>query len=674
MLPRLDSAIEREIVRLRARYQLSLDEFRGLYISDEQVDALLLSVGFEPAQKSSLPSVEAPSQWSTLIGTFELDQFESDLLLIAIAPEIDGRYSTLFAYLNDDVSARRPTIDLALRLIGDGWQTRDEVRQRLQPYARLARSGLILLEAAAARPGMQNAFSIAPIVAAHLLGGDAVTAAGLESVPDTADCPVEQYAAIADWLGSTETPPIVFLAGRQGTLRTSFAAGIAARMGRPLASLQMQAGCEPAVISQAVLACRLTGSMLLVAADSVEPQTVVEPLLTAPRPLFVEVRTSAKWERTFAAAPCLTRNFAVPDFNRRRTVWQEALRSHGLRASPSAIDAVAGRFRLPDAVIRRATRNLRISRMGDCAAGKMLQRSALMSAARSQCTLELDQLATRVDARPDWSDLVLPAEVLAHLRDFASACAQRDRVYDDWGMAQVGRSTGRGLAALFAGMSGTGKTMSAAVIARSAGLDLWRVDLSSVVSKYIGETEKNLDKIFTIAEEGESILLFDEADAIFGKRSEVRDAHDRYSNIEIAYLLQKIEDYNGISILASNFIRNIDQAFTRRLSYIIEFPVPDERLREKLWRKAFAPATPVSGAIDHAFLGSQFALTGGDIRAASLDAAFLAASDGGAVMMDHVMRAVSRQMLKQGKVPSSSDYSARAVAVGRSAQPSGIDR
>ena len=162
-----------------------------------------------------------------------------------------------------------------------------------------------------------------------------------------------------------------------------------------------------------------------------------------------------------------------------------------------------------------------------------------------------------------------------------------------------------------------------------------------------------------------------EADAIFGKRSEVRDAHDRYSNLEVAYLLQKIEEYDGIAILASNFIRNIDQAFTRRLNYIIEFPMPDQRLREKLWQKAFPPATPIRGIVDHDLLGRQFALSGGDIRSASLDAAFLAASDGGAVTMDHIMRAVSRQMLKQGKVPSSVDGTTWATAADRSARANG---
>ena len=676
MLPRLDAAIEREIVRLRGRYQLSLDEFRGLYISDDHVDALLRTVGFEPVATCALPSVDPPAHWTALTSGFRLDEVEADLLLLGLAPEIGVRYPTLFAYLNDDASARRPTVDLAMRLIGDAWAGREAVRQRLQPYGRLARSGLIALDSAAGRTHLQTPFGIIPVVATHLLGGDAISAAGLESIGSrTTGAVNEQLAKIAHWLGQSADPAIVLLEGREGTGRTAFAAQLAKQMGRPLAAFEAKSGGDAAEsLTQAMLACRLTGSLLLIAADDMDAEAMAPTLLRAPRPLFVRVHKAAKWERALAAAPHLTRSFAVPDFRGRRAAWREALRSRGLRAAPSAVDAVAGRFRLPEGLIQRAARDAEISRMNDRGVAKMLPLTALLHQARCQCTLELDELASRVDARPDWSDLVLPAEVLDHLRDFAVACAERDRVYDEWGMGCIGRSTGRGLAALFAGASGTGKTMSAAVIARSTGLDLWRIDLSSVVSKYIGETEKNLDKIFTLAEEGDAILFFDEADAIFGKRSEVRDAHDRYSNIEVAYLLQKIEDFNGISILASNFIRNIDQAFTRRLTYIIEFPLPDERLREKLWRKAFAPMTPIGGAIDHAFLGRHFALTGGDIRSASLDAAFLAASNGGAVTMDHVMRAVSRQMLKQGKVPSSVDHAVRIATGERASRANGAAR
>jgi SpoVK/Ycf46/Vps4 family AAA+-type ATPase len=209
---------------------------------------------------------------------------------------------------------------------------------------------------------------------------------------------------------------------------------------------------------------------------------------------------------------------------------------------------------------------------------------------------------------------------------------------------------------LFAGSSGTGKTMSAQVIARDIGLDLYRIELASVVSKYIGETEKNLHRIFEAARTANVILFFDEADALLGRRSEVKDAHDRYANIEVAYLLQKMEDHDGVVILASNLSKNMDQAFARRMHYVVEFPRPDTILRERLWRRIFPPEVPLDPDIDFAFLARQFELTGGDVKTIALDAAFLAANEDRAIVMTDLIDAVSRQMLKQGRPLGASDF------------------
>jgi hypothetical protein len=282
--------------------------------------------------------------------------------------------------------------------------------------------------------------------------------------------------------------------------------------------------------------------------------------------------------------------------------------------------------------------------------------AALLAAARSQCELDLGPLASKLAPRAGWDDLVLPPGTRRQIADLAAAIAQRERVFGEWEFAATGGSGASNVVALFAGGSGTGKTMSAGVIAREVGLDLWRINLSNVVSKYIGETEKNLERIFYGARAGDAILFFDEADALFGKRSEVKDAHDRYANIEISYLLQRIEQHDGVVILASNLSRNIDQAFTRRLHCAIEFPMPDAALREELWRKALPRAAPVARDVDLAFFARQFGFAGGDIRAAALDAGFLAAANGGAIDMPVLVRAVARQLLKQGKVPSLTDF------------------
>ncbi len=652
-LRRLDVRIEREIYRLRGRYQLSLDEFRGLFVSDAQVDSLLRTVGLDPAGPPLPEGAPFGPRWQHLATRLGLDKIEQDLLLLAVAGEIDTRYPALFAYLNDDAARRRPSVDLAMRLVGDDWQGRAEVRMRLTGQARLLRLGLVAF--GGDTPGsLASGFAADPLVIAHLLGSDALAIAGAAEAcaSGSPDKQARHLAALQDGA----QPVVLVLAGRPGTGRRTAAWRIAAAGGRRLATI-----VGAARIADAARAALIEGAALLVEAGEPDEQTVAALKAMPSLPLMLAVRDAGRWERALDDRPLLVRHFAVAGVDERAEQWRAALRGVGVRAPVRAIGAVAARFRLSGGAIGRAAGDVAlVLRANGVSAAPRAVVEQLTEAARRQCAIDLGHSAARIDARPGWDDLVVSPEVRRQLRDFAGAGQQRDRVYVEWGMGDVGRGAGKGVIALFTGASGTGKTMSAAVIARETGLDLWRIDLSSVVSKYIGETEKNLERIFSAARDGDAILFFDEADALFGKRSEVKDAHDRYANVEVAYLLQRLEDHDGIAILATNLSRNIDQAFIRRLHYIIEFPLPDQALRERLWRKAFAAPTPMQGTIDEGLLARQFALSGGDIRAAALDAAFLAASNGGAVTMDHVLSAVSRQMLKQGRLPGRLESMARA--------------
>ena len=231
----------------------------------------------------------------------------------------------------------------------------------------------------------------------------------------------------------------------------------------------------------------------------------------------------------------------------------------------------------------------------------------------------------------------------------------RSLVLGEWGLGAAGSGL-TGTIALFSGPSGTGKTLAAHVIARSLRLDLYRIDLSAVVSKYIGETEKNLERVLSAAERSNALLLFDEADALFGKRSEVSDAHDRYANIEIAFLLQRIEAFDGVLLLATNLPGNLDDAFSRRLQFHLEFPLPDRTARERLWRQAIPAAAPTGDDLDPEFLAGMFALAGGDIRSAALQAAFLAAHEAEPIRMRHLVRAAARLRRQQGKLPSAAEF------------------
>jgi SpoVK/Ycf46/Vps4 family AAA+-type ATPase len=267
---------------------------------------------------------------------------------------------------------------------------------------------------------------------------------------------------------------------------------------------------------------------------------------------------------------------------------------------------------------------------------------------KAQSNRNLANYSRKIEPRYTWDDIVLPHDIKKQLKEIAGYIKYRGIVYTDWGFDKK-FSLGKGLNALFSGPSGTGKTMSVEIIAHDAGLDVYKIDLSNVVSKYIGETEKNLSKIFKEAETSNAILFFDEADALFGKRSEVKDAHDRYANIEIGYLLQKMEEYEGVVILATNLSKNIDDAFLRRMQFVIDFPFPDEEQRKLIWSGIFPKDAPRAGDIDYKFFAERLKLAGGNIKNIALSSAFYAAEESSAIGMHHIMRAAKKEYMKMGK-------------------------
>jgi SpoVK/Ycf46/Vps4 family AAA+-type ATPase len=284
----------------------------------------------------------------------------------------------------------------------------------------------------------------------------------------------------------------------------------------------------------------------------------------------------------------------------------------------------------------------------------------LWEAARAQGGRGVEELAQRIVPVHVWDDIVLPRAIGEQIRELADQVAQRARVYEEWGFGRR-LSRGRGISVLFAGPSGTGKTLAAEILANHLALDLYRVDLAGVVSKYIGETEKNLKRVFDAAERSGAILFFDEADALFGKRTEVRDSHDRYANIEVDYLLQRMEDYRGLAILATNRKPSLDRAFLRRLRFVVDFPFPNLDGRRRIWRRAFPPEARLE-AVDWELL-ARLEISGGHIRNISLNAAFLAASEGTAISMRHVIRAAGREYAKIDKLVAAGEFGRYAELV-----------
>lgn len=335
----------------------------------------------------------------------------------------------------------------------------------------------------------------------------------------------------------------------------------------------------------------------------------------------------------------------------REQLWREALAAANVSAEESAAK-LADLFRFSrrtiSATVSLACAQAEAGGSAVFAETRKLAGGALIAASRHISRNRLSRLARRIETNFDWESLVLPANCLGQLRELANQMGGRSRVYEDWQYAAA-QTAGRGIHALFAGPPGTGKTMAASVLANTLGLELYRIDLSSIVSKYIGETEKNLSRIFDVAYDSNAVLFFDEADALFGKRSEVKDAHDRYANIETAYLLQKIEEYDGLTILATNLFDNIDEAFRRRMHALIFFPFPGVAERRRLWEAAITSSTPCAPDLDREYLAERLKLNGAGVKSVALRAAFFSAAEEAPLSMRHIMLAAAREFEKEGR-------------------------
>ncbi|MYX97907.1 AAA family ATPase, partial [Streptomyces sp. SID486] len=368
---------------------------------------------------------------------------------------------------------------------------------------------------------------------------------------------------------------------------------------------------------------------------------------------------SQGWDPAWAARTPVTLTVTTAAPEQQVARWRYALETaadaNGEDTAPVDFDALArsvAAHRLDSGQLRRAAEAaMRTAAL----AGRPVGTDDLRAAVRAQNGAGLARLARRVEPGVGWDDLVLPPKTLRGLRELAVRARHRDQVLGRWGM-RPGGGRGRGVIALFGGESGTGKTMSAEVVAADLGMDLYVVDLSTVVDKYIGETEKNLERIFTEASAVNAVLLFDEADAIFGKRSEVKDARDRHANIESAYLLQRMESFDGIAVLTTNLRANLDEAFTRRLDVVADFPVPDAAQRLALWERCLGDRLPRAGDLDLAFCADRFELAGGSIRSCAVTAAYLSAESGAPLAMRDVVTAVAQEYRKLGRLVLEAEF------------------
>ena len=633
------------------------DLFRGLYVSDADVDRLLSAdVAAAPGDGSAplFAAVEARGDEAEREGarlrlrhvarSFGLDTLDIEILLIALLPDLDARFERVYGYLNDDVTQRRPTIGLALEVCGVS-PISAEARARFADTGPLLEYALLQVEDRD-RPFLTRTVCVSDRVTAYLLGDDRID-------PALAPWLAESLVLLNDGandLGAAlrAGARLCYVRELPGASARALAHGAIREAGLPTISLDV--GDVPAEELASTLRSAVREALLEDAALVVGPaealmrggQDVVRPYATARAP--VVLCGTARWDPSWSREmPLVTEALPLTEAERAER-WSASL--DGELADGVDVIRATSQFRLSPVQIANAAR---AATLHAAVSGAPIGQTELAEACREQNAAGLERLARRIDASVCWDDIVLPAEPLRQLREIASRARWRGRVLDEWGMGG-GSTHRRGISALFVGPSGTGKTMAAEVIANDLELDLYRVDLASVVDKYIGETEKNLGRIFDEAEGVSGVLLFDEADALFGRRSEVRDSHDRYANIEVAYLLQRMESFNGVAILATNMRANLDEAFTRRLDVIVSFPLPDQTARQRIWELSLPPVVPRSAGIDFAALARSFDISGGDIRNACLAAVYHAAAEERALRMDDLFEATEREYRKLGRL------------------------
>lgn len=361
--------------------------------------------------------------------------------------------------------------------------------------------------------------------------------------------------------------------------------------------------------------------------------------------------SSGNWRDAFDDVRKLTISVKNPNEQERKKLWLKFAEWYDF-APDVNWDMIAGAFRLPTGAINAVVRQAKEQRL---LLAKEADATLLHEACYEQVEHKLAEKGDKLQVKGTWDDLVLPKAQKAQLRQACNQMTYRTKVFGEWGFSDK-LSYGKGLSMLFSGPPGTGKTMGAEVVAHELGLHIYKIDLSRVVSKYIGETEKSLQSIFDEAEKSHAILFFDEMDALFGKRSEVKDAKDKYANIEVSFLLQKMEQYEGITILATNLLQNIDEAFLRRIQYIIHFPFPKKEEREKMWQNVFPKKLPVDDDVDAREIAEKLEVAGGNIKNIAVSAAFLAAADENHVTMQHIVKAALQEARKTGKVINTDDW------------------
>jgi SpoVK/Ycf46/Vps4 family AAA+-type ATPase len=713
-LTKLDLLVHLQVLRFRNLFSQTsnnTDGLSGLVIKDEDVDRLMVKNPKNREErriKEVIDQVESKREeiskklenslnqeiylpFYHLARLFQLTFFEMDIILVCLASEVNIKYEKLYAYIQDDVTKKSPSVNLILDLLCITPEERTNARTCFFSQSPLLKYNIIKFTG-------DNESYHKSLLSRHLklddrivnyLHGFNVMDSNISSLakilPPRANWTKlllqedikESFRQLAGELVNKKAEDqkriVIYLKGPYGSGKKSTAEAFCGELQMPIIIINARDLLNIEHNFEGVLRHLFREALLQPAAIYLEH--VDRLIIDNPKGLYYQdlvIRAVEEYsfitflagEAEWSPPPEWKKHFfmevalGVPAYPIRKRLWQWALNGNAARGNGVDIDAIAIQFRFTGGQIHDAVSDAQklatIKSKNDNDAA-MITFEDLSQGCRLQCNRKLSELAQKITPKYTWPDIVLPADELQQLKEMCNYVKHRYVVYNDWGFDRK-VSLGKGLNILFSGPSGTGKTMAAEIIANELKLDCYKIDLSLIVSKYIGETEKNISKIFKEAETSNCILFFDEADALFGKRSEVKDSHDRYANIEINYLLQKMEEHEGIVILATNYRKNIDEAFTRRMHFSLDFPFPDREYRKNIWEKIFPAATPRSVDIDYEFLAKQFKISGGAIKNIALNAAFLAAGNSGNVDMNHIIHAAKREFQKMGKLCTQSEF------------------
>jgi hypothetical protein len=689
-LARLRLLLKRRVLWLRHQWHHSpAQEARNGIVSDRHADWLLTGEDREAEQRFYLENTAAndyTNRAETLKGDinrlreklgskqalpidvlghmFGLAAFERDVLILCAAPEFDAFFQTLFGYVQDNIKHHYPTMHLSYALFGKPQDTVQQLMASFNANAPLRRYQLILIGDEPA-PVALRPLSLPERILDYLRGVNHLDTnlqkhalpLPLPLVSPTLEKTAQRIVQAMKLSRLRGIFPVVNLIGNTDGGQREVASLVAKNLRIKLFELDPESVVEH---DQMELIGLLEREALLVQGSYFIDMTCVDNKSGRLKRLLNVLMSQTgvllflgNHQRLNHASRLMNVHISNLSTQDRLVLWQHALNDTGPLLD---IPRIVQQFRFGPAAVRQAVMNAHDNAAMNTRIEKQSQPISMedvWSACRQQSEWQLDDLAQRIDPAHVWDDIVLQADVLIQLQEIAGQVHNRHKVYVAWGYEQK-LNRGRGISVLFSGASGTGKTMAAEVLANALDLPLYSIDLAGVVNKYVGETEKNLRRIFEAAEQSGTILFFDEADALFGKRTDVKDSHDRYANIEVNYLLQLMENYGGVAILATNRRQSVDRAFLRRLRFVVDFPFPNTDSRRRIWQRVFPEHVPV-GRLDYNQL-AQMEITGGNIHTIALNAAFLAAADKGTVEMKHVIAGARREYTKLDKLDTNSMF------------------